>query len=46
MFFIKKWKNIKKSVDGDLLWWYSINCPWDRDKTSEKLLKKVVDKEK
>ena len=36
-------KKYEKSVDGDLLWWYSINCPWDEDKTSKKLLKKVID---
>ena len=36
-------KKYEKSVDGGLLWWYSINCPWDEDKTSKKLLKKVID---
>ena len=28
-------KKYKKSVDGYILWWYSITCPWDEDKTSE-----------
>ena len=37
-------KKYEKSVDGDLLWWYSINCPWDEDKTSKKLLIKLLTK--
>ena len=28
-------KKYKKSVDGYILWWYSITCPWDEDKTFE-----------
>ena len=37
-------KKYKKSVDGYILWWYSITCPWDKGKratqTQKKLLKK------
>ncbi len=33
-------KNYKKSIDSYILRWYSITCPWDRDKTSTKTSKK------
>ena len=39
-------KKYKKSVDQYGLKWYSITCPWDKGKTSTKLLRKGVDKEK
>ena len=37
-------KSLKKGVDQYYLRWYSNTCPRERGKTTEKLLKKVVDK--